>query len=215
MSEDVSRRAFLRATGTSALTGAAIATGGSKTPVVKKVVNPVVRKLGPEAKAYRRFLTTIQRQAPYPKKVPFSDLKRVIELVPGSGIYNEAREAFKEATRKKGTPKTYKGSHLIGISNTVTVKTQGPEKGATLFAVHSDVVKRAEDLKRTARTQLATEKRKVRESKKPKKVTKRGIVQRIKSKLKNIKIRGGFGGPGSGKVGIKSRTPERISGYHY
>jgi len=208
MSEDVSRRAFLRATGTSALTGAAIATGGSKTPVVKKVV----RKLGPEAKAYRRFLTTIQRQAPYPKKIPLRDFK--FKGVTTNVIYNEARSAFKELTAPKGKVQNYKGRHSAGLADTILKHTYDVPESES-FSDHKKVLQREKELKEIARNQLATEKLKVRESKKPKKVTKRGIVQRIKSKLKNIKIRGGFGGPGSGKVGIKSRTPERISGYHY
>jgi hypothetical protein len=213
MSESVSRRGFLKATGTSVLTGTALATGGSKTPVVKKAVKPVVRKLGPEAKAYRKFLKSVKS-----KNLKFSDIK-VISASHGL-IYNEGRDAFKDATSK-----TFRGdisTSVRGLAHTVAENKVGPSpKGGPgtgntyLEYVEKNVDPEMKSLNKTARNLKATEVKKTRNAKKPKKITKRGIVQSIKSKLKNIKIRGGFGGPGSGKVGIQSRTPERISGYHY
>jgi hypothetical protein len=47
-----------------------------------------------------------------------------------------------------------------------------------------------------------------------KKTTKRQLFGKAFKKIKGA-IRGGFGGPLPRKIGIASRTPERVSGYHY
>ena len=222
---DKTRREFLKnlgkGAGTTLLTAGIVSSQKPQQRSVKTKVQTVkkVQKLGPEAKAYRKFLTTIQRQAPYPKKIPLSDLKW--KSTTTNIIYNEAREAFKELTAPKGKPKTYAGRHSAGVANTIVKHSYNVPEGGEAFSkkldklIHKKTLEKEEDLKKISRTQLAVEKRNVRADKKPKKVTKRGLFEKIKSKLRKIKVRSGFGGPRSRKIGIGNQDPSRVSGYHY
>jgi hypothetical protein len=219
---DTTRRQFFKRAGQAA--GGTLLTAGlpgsSKTKVktVKKV-----QKLGPEAKAYRKFLRTLKGEGSnlgrYPKKMeklPLSTFNRVATQY--FGAYKEGREAFKEMTAPKGKGKTYEGRHSAGLADTLH-KTSYKEHFLKDDYDYVDEINDREviekELKQTARRQLATEKRKVRADKKPKKVTKRGIFEKIKSKVKKVtdkvkgrKIYGGGGGkmPSSGMESAKDPT---------
>lgn len=215
---DTTRREFLKnlakGTGTTLLTAGVVSSQKPQQRTVKKKVQTVkkVQKLGSEAKAYRKFLTTIQRQAPYPKKIPLSDFK--FKGVTTNVIYNEARNAFKELTAPKGKVQNYKGRHSAGLADTILKHTYDVPESES-FSDHKKVLQKESELKTIARNQLATEKMTERRQNKPKQVTKRGIYEKIKSKLRKFKPRSGFGGPRPKKVGIGNQDPSRVSGYHY
>ena len=216
---DKTRREFLKnlgkGAGTTLLTAGIVSSQKPQQRTVKKKVQTVkkVQKLGSEAKAYRKFLTQSLSREQY-GRIPLTAFKwgGYKENLTGPKI-NEAREAFKELTAKKGTKSKYPGRWSAGFANTI-LKSQHeiPEEERTS---HKKVLQRESELKTSARSLLATEKRTERRQNKPKQVTKRGIYEKIKSKLRKFKPRSGFGGPRPRKVGIGNQDPSRVSGYHY
>ena len=231
---EVSRRSFLKMSGTAAGAAAVSGSGGaSLTGLVKetKKIKPV-KKLSTYAKAYRQFLKdpvvqsslkkiTADRAQPVSSSLysvvmqnRFFDKKKMIKK-----STDIARGAFKEATSKLPS------SDLQNLSLYSTKDTAVTKKG-DFYTTSSGVSieetdKQEKKIKSTARTALARERQLTRSEKKenkkpkePKKTTKRQLLGKAFRKLKGA-IRGGFGGPKPMKVVIASRTPERVSGYHY
>ena len=269
---DTTRRQFFKRAGQAA--GATLLTAGlpgsSKNkpkpkPIPKKVA-PVRKGLGPQAKAYRKFLHFITKgnydvvkghTGVYTKEYPKSQTGKIspitgsaidktlpLNQVTGKGYYkispgethvdktlslnqatskgvynvpestNVARQAFLGATQsKEGTAKNVKSQQAWpraqlalqvkeaeSIRDTfrdLTRKTYTPESWAKEIKVQTKV----------ARTALATEIKAERSRKKS--ISKRGIFEKIKSKVKKVtqKIRGGGGKmPSSGMETAKDPT---------
>ena len=135
---------------------------------------------------------------------------------------NLAREAFESSVAGKNKP-VIKGSQTIH-----EVKHKFPSAELALKGKYKEKLKlrqtgsvvTPEDWsneikiqRNFARSTMAKEIRTMRSQRKN--VTKRGIFEKIKNKLKTFKPRSGFGGPRPRKVGIGNQDPSRVSGYHY
>jgi len=249
MSEQVSRRGFLKASGTSLLTVGALAGGSSTAPVKKKVVKKTVKKvtpvkkgLSPQAKAYRKFLHFITKgnydvvkghHGVYTKEYPKSETGKISPIT-GSSV--DRTLSLKEATGKTGrqiasTDQTRnlareafgssisgKNKPVIKAGNTIyEVKSKFPSAELALKGKYSEKLrlrdfqafntgnpfnqvigaeewsKEVKTQTKVARTALAKEIKAERSRKKS--ISKRGIYEKIKSKVKKVtqKIRGGGG----------------------
>ena len=211
------------AAGAAAVSGSG---GASLTGLAKetKKIKPA-KKLSTYAKAYRQFLKDpVVRQGIKNYK---SD---VIDLSTKWVAKNIAREAFKEATtgpntaiKKSTNPEvTSKGLKYtedkilkITTSDAGKLARYGNRPSGNLS--DPDAISATKGVNKIARSAMASELKAARQGKvkqSENKSTKRQLFGKAFKKIKGA-IRGGFGGPGSMKVGIASRTPERVSGYHY
>lgn len=214
---DTTRREFLKnlakGTGTTLLTAGVVSSQKPQQRTVKKKVQTVkkVKKLGSKAKAYKKFLQSIQLSWHHENYQGHKGHRDVSPMT--QGRKNTPRLAFEESITKK--PKTYKGRHTADLSSDVLKHTEKyhNEWDKNFVSNRRNVEK---NIREDARQILADEKNLQRwKSKKPKKVTKRGIYETIKNKLRKFKPRSGFGGPRPRKVGIGNQDPSRVSGYHY
>jgi len=242
---EVSRRGFLKLSGTAAGAAAVSGSGAASLTSVVKTTNKIkpVKKLSTYAKAYRQFLsgsivkTGVNRLSEMPFGTKSVSWKAKM-------LKDVARTAFAEATvgGQKST-KPIETPALNRLRDAVVESWSGSYPAAQKVSkadkaqVKSLIVDNAElDLKAELRKaspekydpadrfpknrKPSTERLllKLPEPQKPK-TTKRQLFQKAFRKLKGA-IRGGFGGPRSGKIGIGSgppgfQDPSRVSGYHY
>ena len=194
---DTTRRQFLKSAvkgaSTTLLTAGIVSSMKPQQRTVKTKVKTVkkVEKLGSKAKAYRSFLQSIgvgHHAKDYKGEAGYRDVSPLTK-----GKDSTPRMAFEESVSKK---KTGTGQNIQKLAQ---------QTGGEVNFIRED-----------ARENLATEKQLERSKKKePKKVTKRGIYETIKNKLRTFKPRSGFGGPRPKKIGIGNQDPSRVSGYHY
>tara|TARA_R100000152_G_C6669481_1_gene106200 strand:+ start:72 stop:674 length:603 start_codon:yes stop_codon:yes gene_type:complete len=198
---DTTRRQFLKSAvkgaGTTLLTAGIVSSMKPQQRTVKTKVKTVkkVEKLGSKAKAYRSFLQSIgvgHHAKDYKGEAGHRDVSPLTK-----GKDSTPRMAFEESISKK---KTGTGQNIQKLAQ---------QTGGEPSFIRADARQVLADEKNFQRSKAEWEK------KNPKKVTKRGIYETIKNKLRTFKPRSGFGGPRPRKVGIGNQDPSRVSGYHY
>ena len=272
---EVSRRGFLKLSGTAAGAAAVSGSGAASLTSVVKTTNKIkpVKKLSTYAKAYRGFLgeggvkggiSQITQSFPSHDKTELLKYRtHVTKTIARSAFAEISRSLYKPdpsdsyMERKKGvpSPNLNRLSEAYLQSEIEPIKSRMRKKGMSEAALKKEWIrhdmKNTEDVLResirnrgelelkgaeakkaekTPGTRLYKEKQRFdkiyqennpTEPKKtePKKTTKRQLFGKAFRKLKGA-IRGGFGGPRSGKTGIGSgppgfQDPSRVSGYHY
>jgi|10_taG_2_1085330.scaffolds.fasta_scaffold09684_5 hypothetical protein len=198
MTDPVSRRGFLK--GTAKTVGTTLLTAGlsgSKPSVPVPKLSPrnqAIKKWSPATKAYRKFLSNPQIK----KSLSHMSLGGKV-IKPAFTI---ARGAFNASITKKASPPVPVGMVRFGVrsGDIRNVAMGAGSQSSNQMSAERDVIK-------TARTALAGELRSARSTAEPKKVTKRGIFEGIKNRLRNIKVRGGGGKmPSSGMETAKDPT---------
>jgi len=229
---EVSRRGFLKLSGTAAGAAAVSGSGAASLTSVVKTTNKIkpVKKLSTYAKAYRQFLKDpVVRSGIRNYDNEFMKLSRKWVAK------NIAREAFKQATTgsnatiqsstnpvatSRGLKYTENRILEITTSDAGKIARYGNRPSGDLNVPQAISVTKG--LHYVARSAMASELKAARKGKVKhveNKATKRQLFGKAFRKLKGA-IRGGFGGPKSGKTGIGSgppgfNDPSRVSGYHY